>query len=120
VSIDLEAAWSDLHDAKPPGWFVSRPSYNERFREWEQYAFDPSERAQVGVRSRAWTAVAQSEVGVIRELARCLRLIRRGASAGVGAPGQLAAPPVLGGEQSARCEVGDESVAEAACQGVTS
>ncbi len=35
-------------------------------------------RVQVGVRSREWTSVAQSEVGVIRELARCLRLIREG------------------------------------------
>ena len=45
---------------------------------WEQYAFDPSERAQAGVRSREWTAVAQSELEVVRELARCLRLIRDG------------------------------------------
>ncbi len=43
---------------------------------WEQHAFDPRERAQAGVRSHEWTAVAQSEVAVIRELARCLRLIR--------------------------------------------
>ena len=45
---------------------------------WEQYAFDPTERAQVGVRSREWTAVAPTELEVIRELARCLRLIREG------------------------------------------
>ena len=45
---------------------------------WEQYAFDPSERARAGVRSREWTAVAQTEVEVIRELARCLRLISQG------------------------------------------
>jgi hypothetical protein len=31
---DLEAAWDDLHDAKPPGWFVGRPSYDEGRREW--------------------------------------------------------------------------------------
>ena len=75
---DLETAWSDLHDATPPGWFVGRPAYNERHKEWEQYAFDPAERAQAGARSREWTAVAQSEVEVICELARCLRLIREG------------------------------------------
>jgi hypothetical protein len=49
---DLEAAWSDLHGAKPHGWFVGRPSYIEGRGAWEQYAFDPSERAQVGVQSR--------------------------------------------------------------------
>jgi hypothetical protein len=75
---DLDAAWDDLHDAKPPGWFVGRPFYHERDRAWEQYAFDPSERAVVGVRSREWTAVAPTEAEVIRELARCLRLIREG------------------------------------------
>ena len=45
---------------------------------WEQYAFDPRERAQVEVRSREWTAVAQTEVEVVREMARCLRLIGAG------------------------------------------
>lgn len=75
---DLDAALSDLHDAKPPSWFVGRPSYNERFHEREQSAFDPTEKAQVGVRSREWTAVAATELEVIGELARCLRLIREG------------------------------------------
>ena len=45
---------------------------------WEQYAFDPREPAQVGVRSREWTAVAKTEVEVVREMARCLRLIGDG------------------------------------------
>ena len=75
---DLEDAWNDLHDAKPPGWHVGRPSYDERQRLWEQYAFDPSERAQVGVRSREWTAVTPTELGVVHELVRCLWLIREG------------------------------------------
>jgi hypothetical protein len=44
----------------------------------ERYAFDPRERAQVGARPRKWTAVAPTEIGVIRELLRCLRLIREG------------------------------------------
>ena len=78
MSTDLEDAWTDLHDAKPAGWYVGRPSYDERRRVWEQYAFDPSERAHPGVRSREWTAVAPTELEVIRELARCLRLIREG------------------------------------------
>ena len=45
---------------------------------FEQYAFDPRERAQVGVRSREWTAVAATELEDIRELARCFRVIREG------------------------------------------
>jgi hypothetical protein len=32
----------------------------------------------VGVRSREWTAVASTEVGVVREMARCLRVITDG------------------------------------------
>jgi hypothetical protein len=46
--------------------------------EWLLYAFDPSERAVVGVRSREWTAVASTEVEVVREMARCLRAMGQG------------------------------------------
>ena len=42
------------------------------------YAFDTTERAQVGRRSREWTAVGESEVECVREMARCLRLIGEG------------------------------------------
>jgi hypothetical protein len=42
------------------------------------YAFDPTERAVVGVRSRESTAIASTEVGVVREVARCLRAIADG------------------------------------------
>ena len=75
---DLEDAWNDLHDAKPHGWYVGRPSWDDRRKVWEQYAFDPRERAVVGHRSREWTATAATELEVIREIARCLRLIREG------------------------------------------
>jgi len=78
MSADFEAVWNELHAAKPGGWHVGRPSYDERHREWVQYAFDPLERAVVGLRSREWTAVAQSEVEVVREMAPCLREIREG------------------------------------------
>ncbi len=73
--VDLEAAWDELHDAKPAGWFVGQPMYHEHRREWEQYAFDTRERTKAGHRSREWTAGADSELGVVREMARCLRLI---------------------------------------------
>jgi hypothetical protein len=56
---DLEDAWTDLHDATPDGWFVGRPSYDERRKVWEQYAFDPCGRAS-GRRSRrrSWRSSA--------------------------------------------------------------
>jgi hypothetical protein len=78
MSTDLDNAWSDLHDATAAGWYVGRPLYDEGRRVWEQYAFDPSGRALAGVRTREWTAVAATELDVVRELARCLRLIREG------------------------------------------
>lgn len=57
MSTDLDDVRSDLHDATPPGWFVGRPSYDEGRGVWEQYAFDPAEKAKVGVRS--WTACSR-------------------------------------------------------------
>lgn len=42
------------------------------------YAFDPTEKAHNGRRSREWTAVGQTEEGCIREMARCLREISEG------------------------------------------
>jgi len=41
-------------------------------------AFDPSERAVVGVRQREWTAVAPTEEALVLEIARCLREIGDG------------------------------------------
>ena len=52
--------------------------YHEHRREWEQYAFDTREKAKAGHRSREWTAVAGSELEVVREMARCLRAITAG------------------------------------------
>jgi hypothetical protein len=54
-----------------------RHHHNER-REWVQYAFDPSERPKVGLRSREWTAIAESEEAVVREMTRCLRELGQG------------------------------------------
>ncbi len=42
------------------------------------YAFDPSERPVVGLRSREWTAIGSSELEVVAEMARCLREIKEG------------------------------------------
>lgn len=78
LTSELEEAWADLHAATPPGWQVGRPSEHPERVEWLMYAFDPSERPTVGLRSREWTAVARSEVEVVREMARCLRAISEG------------------------------------------
>ncbi len=78
MTSDREQAWSELHAAKPAGWWVGQPSYHNERREWLLYAFDPSERAVVGVRQREWTAIAESDVAVVREMARCLREIGEG------------------------------------------
>jgi hypothetical protein len=62
---DLEAAWTDVHDATPPGWYVGRPSYRDALKAWEQYAYMPAEsRRGVGHRAHEWTAVGQTEVEV--------------------------------------------------------
>lgn len=42
------------------------------------YAFDQTEKAHIGKRSREWTAVAETEVECVREMARCLREIGEG------------------------------------------
>jgi hypothetical protein len=72
---DRQAAWDELHAALPRSWWVGTPSYHEERREWVLYTYDPSERPVVGLRQREWQAVADSEVGVVREMARCLREI---------------------------------------------
>jgi hypothetical protein len=85
---DLEQAWDALQAATPVGWYVGRPSYHLERDEWLLYAFDPSERAVVGVRSREWTAIGSTELGVVREMARCLALIREGTRAEIGLRGR--------------------------------
>ena len=75
--VTVPGAWNAVHDATPAGWHVGRPSNHDE-RQWHQFAFDPSERPVVGLRSRAWTAVAESEEAVVREMARCLRELGRG------------------------------------------
>ena len=74
----MEDAWDAVHEATPAGWYVGRPSYHDERREWVMYAFDPSERPMVGLRNRGWTAIALTEEGVVREMARCLAEIRAG------------------------------------------
>jgi hypothetical protein len=46
---DLEEAWDGLLAVVPPGWYIGRPSYHDERDEWLLYAFDPSERAVVGM-----------------------------------------------------------------------
>ena len=42
------------------------------------YAFDRSERAKVGIRSREWEVEGPTEEHVVREMARCLHEISEG------------------------------------------
>lgn len=75
--VDLQEAWTELHSATPPGWYVGPP--NQRHGgQWAIYALDTTEKAHIGKRSREWTAVGQTEVECVREMARCLREISEG------------------------------------------
>ena len=76
--MNLEYAWAELHLATPPGWYVGRPLYNARRDEWSLYAFDTTEKAKIGRRSREWTAVGPTEERVVREMARCLTELAAG------------------------------------------
>ena len=75
---DREAAWDALHTATPAGWQVGRPVYNPGAHRWQLYAWMPSERLRVGHRTNEWTAVGQTEVECVGQMARCLRIIGAG------------------------------------------
>ena len=75
---DPEQASADVHDNTPEGWYVGRPGYEERYDQWSMYAFDPSEKAVVGKRSREWTTVGETEVGCVRSMAYCLGELKAG------------------------------------------
>jgi hypothetical protein len=57
---------------------VGRPSFHDERNEWQLFAYDPLERAVVGLRKREWTAVAPTKEAVVREMATCLGEIRAG------------------------------------------
>ena len=76
--IDLEAAWATVYENTPEGWYVGRPGFEERHNAWSMYAFDPSEKPAVGKRSQEWTAVGQTELACVREMAPCLGELREG------------------------------------------
>ena len=59
----MEEAWDAIHAVLPAGWYVGRPSEHPEPREWIMYAFDPSERPRVGLRSREWTAIGPNGGG---------------------------------------------------------
>ena len=72
---ELEDAWTAVHTATPPGSYVGQPTWHVERRESVMYAFDTTERLSKGdCRSREWTA-HPTEVGVVAEMARCLREI---------------------------------------------
>lgn len=55
----------------PEGWYVGRPGCEDRYQQWSMYAFDPAEKAVVGERSREWTAVGQTELDCLLDMAYC-------------------------------------------------
>lgn len=61
----------------PAGWFVGRPGQRHG-GQWEMYAFDTTEKANIGPRSREWTAVGETEIECVREMVRCLKEIDHG------------------------------------------
>lgn len=69
---DLGEAWDELLAVLPAGWQTGRPTWNERRQEWSLYAWDATERVQVGRRTREWISVHPTQVGVVRGMARCL------------------------------------------------
>ena len=75
--VDLEDAWNDLHDAKPVARFAGRQAYDDG-GSCEGDGIDLRAGARAGHRSREWMAAAETELGVIQEVARCLRVIREG------------------------------------------
>ena len=78
---ELRAAWDDLHAATPAGWHVGWPGPHPERGELSMYAFDPTERPVRGHRLREWTAIAPTELGVLREMVRCLRELGDGRTA---------------------------------------
>lgn len=59
---DLPAGWQARHDAMPPGWYLARPS-QRRDGHWTVYTIDTTDRTR--------TAVGQTQVECVREMARC-------------------------------------------------
>ncbi len=75
---DLEAACDAVHENTPEGWCVGQPMEHPERAEWSMYAFDPSEKPIVGKRSREWTAVGQTELHCVQEMADCLAELKAG------------------------------------------
>jgi hypothetical protein len=67
---ERDRAWDELHATTPRGWFVGRPGQRHG-GQWATYAFDTTEKAHIGRRSREWTAVGNTEEECVREMARC-------------------------------------------------
>jgi len=61
-------AWDELLAALPRHLVCGQPSYHDERPKWVLYCYDPTERPKVALREREWQAVADSEVGVMREI----------------------------------------------------
>jgi hypothetical protein len=68
----------ELHSVVPDGWFVGTPVHHVGRGQWALYAYDAAEQVDIRVRTREWTAVHPTEIGVIHEMKRCLQEIKAG------------------------------------------
>ena len=57
----LRAARDAVHENTPPGRYVGRPGFVERYSQWSLYAFDQSETPVVGKGLREWAAESLDE-----------------------------------------------------------
>lgn len=63
--------------ATPPGWYLGTPVLRHG-GQWAMYAYDTTEKAHIGKRSREWTAVGVTEAACVQEMARCLAALDEG------------------------------------------
>ena len=75
---DLEAAWDELHDAKPDGWFVGRRRTTSIAASGSSTPSTRGSARRPGTGRGSGRPSPASELEVVREMARCLRLIGEG------------------------------------------
>ncbi len=75
---EIERAFAELLQAAPEGWYVGDPQFEDERGVWTIHAFDRTEQPIGAMRERDWTAVAQTEKGVIPEMTRYLQEISEG------------------------------------------
>ncbi len=73
---ELAEAWA-LPRHHTRGLVVGTPGWEDRYEQWSQFAFDPSEPAVLGGRERQWMTVGQTELDCARSMAYCLADVKQ-------------------------------------------